>query len=55
MKDTKIKVSEAELQAAIRKFLNAGGMIRKLPEQKALGSRMVGRKWLSSELEGELT
>jgi hypothetical protein len=53
MKDDKAKVSEAELQAAIRKFVAAGGMIRKLPDQKTTASQMVGVRWNNYEIGGE--
>lgn len=47
------KVSSTDVQSAIRKFIEAGGIITKLPEEKAAGGRMVGRKWNTSELAGE--
>lgn len=47
------KVSSMDVQAAIRKFMESGGIITKLPEQKAAGTRMVGRKWNTSEMAGE--
>ena len=47
------KVSEAELQAAIRKFVDAGGMIKKLPDQKTSASQMVGMRWNNYEMGGE--
>ena len=46
-------VSSTDVQAAIRKFMEAGGIITKLPEEKAAGGRMVGRKWNTSEMAGE--
>lgn len=49
------KVSEAELHSAIRKFLDAGGMIRKLPDQKTSPSQMVGKRWNATEMGGELS
>jgi hypothetical protein len=51
MKDQKI--SEAELQAAMRKFVAAGGMIRKLPDQKSPTSQVVGMRWNNFALVGE--
>ena len=51
MKDQ--KVSEAELEAAMRKFEAAGGMIKKLPDQKAPCTQVVGRRWNNSAMEGE--
>ena len=47
------KVSEAELQAAIRKFVASGGMIKKLPDQKTSASQMVGVRWNNYEMGGE--
>ena len=55
MKESKQQVTEAELQSAIRKFLDKGGMIHKLPDQKSGTARMVGRKWDSTEVGGELS
>ena len=47
------KVSSTDVQAAIRKFMEEGGIITKLPEEKAAEGRMVGRKWNTSEMAGE--
>lgn len=52
MKNKTIK--DEELRAAIKKFLLKGGVIDKLPEQKTILARMVGKKWNSSEMGGEL-
>ncbi len=46
-------ITEAELKAAIRKFLQSGGIIQKLPDQRPASDRMVGRKWNNSEMAGE--
>jgi len=51
MKDRKI--SEDELQAAMRKFVAAGGLIRKLPDQKIPPSQMVGRRWNNTAMGDE--
>ena len=48
----KRKISAEELQQAIRKFLEKGGNIQKLPEEKAAAGRMVGAKWNAAELGG---
>lgn len=42
-----------DVQAAIRKFIAAGGLITKLPDEKTSASRMVGRRWNTSEIAGE--
>ena len=47
------KIGVAELQAAIHKFEAAGGMIRKLPDQKSPSTQVVGRRWSNSAMEGE--
>ena len=44
---------EEDLQNATRKFLNSGGMIRKLPEQKTGGNRMVGIKMGYAGIESD--
>jgi len=49
------KVSEAELKAAMRRFIAAGGMIKKLPDQKGSASHVVGRRWASMEISSEPT
>ena len=52
MKNKTIK--DEELRAAIKKFLMKGGVIDKLPDQKSNQGKMVGKKWDSSELGGDL-
>lgn len=52
MKNQK-NVSSEELNAAIQKFLKSGGIISKLPEQKAYGARHVGMKYNNTEMGGE--
>ena len=46
-------VTPQDLDAAIRKFIAEGGLITKLPDEKAAGTRMIGRRWNTSELAGE--
>ena len=48
------KISEEELNSAIRKFLQEGGIIQKLPDQKNVNSQAVGMRWNNSELGGEI-
>jgi len=43
-------ITEDVLENAIRKFLNSGGIIRKLPAQKSGKSRLVGKKWGNTEM-----
>lgn len=38
------KVTQAEVNAAIQRFVKQGGLIRKLPEQRSQ-SRQVGQKY----------
>ena len=47
------KITEAELQSAMRKFMAAGGMIRKLPDQVSPTGQMVGTRWNNSAMESE--
>ena len=54
MKETRTKkITEAELQAAMRRFVEAGGMIKKLPDQKSIASQAVGVRWNNSDIGGE--
>jgi len=48
MKDTK-KISNEELQAAIRKFQQNGGIIQKLPDQKGYSHQGVAVKFANVE------
>jgi hypothetical protein len=48
------KITDEELQAAIQKFVKAGGIIRKLPDQRTSSSQMVGMKWNNAEIGGDL-
>ena len=52
-KNSKFKVSEDELNAAIQKFLKSGGIISKLPEQKAYAQKHVGMKHNTTEIGGD--
>lgn len=42
-------VTHEQLQAAIRRFQENGGIIKKLPDQKSYTHQMVGMKWASLE------
>ncbi|MCZ6748300.1 MAG: hypothetical protein O7D96_03330 [SAR324 cluster bacterium] len=44
-------IGQAELRRAIAKYLQSGGEIHKLPEQKAVSTAVVGRKWSNTEIE----
>ncbi|MEE8396678.1 MAG: hypothetical protein V3S29_11530 [bacterium] len=55
MKEKKSSISHEELQRAVSKFINEGGIITKLPDQKALGQHRVGGKWATTEMSGDLT
>lgn len=46
-------ISAADLQAAVHKFVDAGGIIKKLPEEKTAPSQMVGKRWNTSEIGSE--
>lgn len=54
MKQSK-PVSQAEVSQAIRRFVNKGGMIRKLPADKTGSGRVVGMKHNTSEIGGDAT
>jgi hypothetical protein len=47
------KVPQAELQAAVRKFIASGGIIKKLPDEKTASAQVVGVRWSSTEMAGE--
>lgn len=49
MKDNKKTISHEELQAAIRKFQQSGGIIQKLPDQKSYSHQGVGVKFANVE------
>jgi hypothetical protein len=42
-------ISDADLQKAIKKFIDGGGIIQVLPEQKTVRSTAVGHKHGSGE------
>ena len=44
-------IRHEELRQAIAKYLQSGGEIHKLPEQKAVSTVVVGRKWSNTEIE----
>jgi hypothetical protein len=48
MKESKT-ISQKDLQAAIRKFKENGGIIQKLPDQKSYTNQGVGVKWANVE------
>lgn len=43
------RVTEQDIQRALRKFRQAGRLIRRLPEQVAPRSRLVGAKYAAYE------
>lgn len=49
----KVEISPEEVQQALKKFQEKGGLIKKLPDQVAIRSNMVGSKWAMFELVGE--
>jgi len=53
MKRTK-ELTREELQKAIGKFINNGGIIQKLPDQKNVRQNRVGGKWGTSEMGGNV-
>ena len=46
-------VTEREVQQAIRKFKEQGGLIRKLPDEVTLGHALVGAKYAIYEYGGD--
>ena len=42
-------ISHEDLQAAIRKFKDNGGIIQKLPDQKSYTHKGVGVKWANTD------
>lgn len=53
--DKNVAITEEVLNKAIQKFQKAGGIIRKLPDQKTGSNRMVGKKWANTEMGGDYT
>ncbi|NIR98293.1 MAG: hypothetical protein GWO03_09700 [Gammaproteobacteria bacterium] len=53
-KGKQIRITDDEVQSAIRRFVQDGGIIRKLPAQKAVGARQIGKRWNTSEISGDL-
>ena len=53
---TKMKgISQDELQRAVNKFIKEGGIIKKLPDQKAVVQNRVGGKWATTEWSSDIT
>ena len=53
---TKTKgISEEELNRAVNKFIKEGGIIKKLPDQKAVAQNRVGGKWATTEWSTDIT
>ena len=48
-KSQKKPISDVELKNAIMKFIDGGGIIQQLPEQKTIKSSSVGSKYGSSK------
>ena len=46
-------ISEEELNRAVRKFIDSGGIIKKLPDQKSAQLNRVGGRWCSTEVSGD--
>ena len=49
----KSEISQEEIQKALKKFQNQGGLISKLPDQIAPRSNMVGGRWAMYETVSE--
>ena len=45
MKGKKKTITEEQVQAALNKFLHAGGLIRRLPDQVVPRNTLVGARW----------
>lgn len=45
MKKKKILISEEDVQRALNKFINGGGLIKQLPDQIAPRNTLVGARW----------
>jgi hypothetical protein len=43
-------ITEEQVQEAIRKFEDAGGLITKLPDESTPGRSLVGANWASFDL-----
>ena len=50
-KDQRTAIGQEDLKKAIAKYLNSGGQIEKLPEQKAVTHSRAGRSWGVREFE----
>ena len=49
------QINQQEIQSAIHKFIESGGIIEKLPEQKTVKYKLVGSRWCTTEIGGENT
>ena len=49
----KNEISHEGLKRAVQKFIKAGGIIQKLPDQKNVEQKLVGGKWRSTEMGGD--
>ncbi len=50
----KKKISQQELNLAVKKFVKEGGIIKKLPPQRSALQNLVGGKWGNTEIGGKL-
>lgn len=50
MKKKKILISEEDVQRALNKFINGGGLIKQLPDQIAPRNTLVGARWGAYEV-----
>lgn len=54
MKEKKKKITSDELNQAIHKFLQNGGDIQKLPDQKNVNQNAVGSNWNNSQVSSDI-
>ena len=45
MKNNKAVISEQEIQEALKKFKERGGLIKKLPDEVVPAHNLVGNRW----------
>jgi len=55
MKEKKKTITEEDVQAALGKFLRAGGLIRHLPDQVVPRNTLVGARWGMYEIVSDTT
>ncbi len=55
MKEKKKTITEEEVQAALNKFLRAGGLIKRLPNQVVPRNTLVGARWGMYEIVSDTT